>query len=109
MRYGVRVVDASSANYPANGFDSVTTVRDLLNILTLEAHMEADVEAVISLPWPCFMGAPEAQQYIVSDGLKYTSDITVSDLIVDINGNPLSLEMMVGDMLDMPLAALMEM
>ncbi|MFK7853874.1 MAG: DUF945 family protein [Granulosicoccus sp.] len=109
VSYGVSVVDANSPNYPVNGFDSVETVRDVLNMLKLEAHLDADVAAIDQSPLAMFMGAPEAQQYIVSDGVKYTADVTVSDLIVDINGNPLSLELMVGEMLDMPLAAVLEM
>lgn len=109
LSYGISVVDADSPNYPVNGFDSVETVRDVLNMLKLEAHLDADVAAIDQSPLAMFMGAPEAQQYIVSDGIKYTADVTVSDLIVDINGNPLSLELMVGEMLDMPLAAMLEM
>lgn len=109
VSYGISVVDASSSNYPADGFDSVSTVRDLLKMVKLQVHLDADVGVIDQSPLAMFMGAPEAQQYIVSDGVKYTADVTVSDLIVDINGNPLSLEMMVGEMLDMPLAAMMEM
>jgi len=108
LSYGISIVDASSPNYPTDGFDSVSTVRDVLSMVKLEAHLDADVEAIDQSPLAMFMGAPEAQQYIVSDGIKYRSDITVSNLIVDINGNPMSLEMMVGEMLDMPLATMLE-
>jgi hypothetical protein len=109
VSYGISVVDASSPNYPADGFDSVSTVRDVLKMVKFEAHLDADVGAIDQSPLAMFMGAPEAQQYIVSDGVKYKADVTLSDLIVDINGNSLSLEMMVGEMLDMQLAAMMEM
>lgn len=109
ISYGISIVEATSPNYPVGGFDSVSTVRDVLNMVKIEAHLDADVDAIDITPLAMFMGAPQAQQYIVSDGVKYISDVSVSDLIVDINGNPLSLEMMVGEMLDMPLAALMQM
>lgn len=109
VSYGISVVEASSPNYPVGGFDSVSTIRDVLNMVKFEAHLDADVAAIDQSPIAMFMGAPEAQQYIVSDGIKYTADVTVSDLIVDINGNPLSLELIVGEMLDMPLAAMIDM
>ena len=53
------------------------------------------------------MMSAQAQQLIVDDGTRYKADITLKDLIVDINGNPLSLEMMMGEMLDTKLAEAM--
>ena len=107
--YGISVLEETSPYYPANGLDSLETVRDLMNVVTLNAYLDADAGAVDLTPLGMFMMMPEAQQYILADGIKYKSDITVSNLIVDINGDPLSLEMMMGDMLEMPLSELMSM
>ncbi len=109
LSYGISVADAASPNYPTGGFDSVSTVRDVLNMIKFEAHFKADVAAIDQTPLAMFMGAPQAQEYILSDGVNYTTDVTVSDLIVDINGNPMSLELMVGEMLDMSFADVLDM
>lgn len=108
LNYGLSVADAASPNYPAGGFNSASTVRDVLNMLKFEAHFKADVAAIDQTPLAMFMGAPQAQQYIVSDGVNYTADLTVTDLIVDINGNPMSLELMVGEMLDTSFADVLD-
>lgn len=107
--YGLSVVDANSPNFPVNGLDSVETARDLLNMLKAEMHVKADAAVVDQTPLAMFMMSPQAQQMIISDGVTYSSDIVVSDLIVNINGNPMSLEIMIGEMLDMPLKDLMSM
>lgn len=104
LDYGISVVDGSSPNYPTEGLATITTLRDLLNVTRLEAHLQADADAIDQTPLAMFMMSPQAQQVIVADGTSYKADITLRDLIVDINGNPLSLEMMLGEMLDMPLA-----
>lgn len=108
LDYGISVIDGSSPNYPAGGLGSIATLRDLLNVTQLEAHLNADADAIDQTPLAMFMVSPQAQQVIVADGTSYKADITLKDLIVDINGNPLSLEMMMGEMLDMPLADAMD-
>ncbi len=85
------------------GTDNLQTVRDLVQALTARVQLDADVDAINMTPLAMLMGHPLASQYIVDDGVKYTSDIKVADLILDANGDPQSLEMMLGGMLDMPL------
>lgn len=102
--YGISVIDETVPAFPANGLASIVTLRDLLNVLTLEAHLDADATAIDQTPLAMFMMSPQAQQVIVADGVSYKADLTLSELIVDINGNPLALEMMLGDKLDTPLA-----
>lgn len=108
LDYGISVIEASSPNYPAGGLASIATFRDLLNVTYLEAHLNADADAIDQTPLAMFLMSPQAQQVIVADGTSYKADITLKDLIIDINGNPLSLEMMMGEMLDMPLADAMK-
>lgn len=98
LNYGLGILDKGTGDVLA-----VSTVRDVLDILRLELHLDADAAAVDQTPLAMVMMQPQAQQYILSDGVSYTSDIVVQDMLVDINGNPLSLEMMLGEMLDMPL------
>ena len=102
------VVEETSPNYPVAGLASVVTLRDALTALQFEIILDTDSAAIDQSPLGMFMGMPAAQQFIVAEGGKYKSDITVQDLVVDINGNPMSLEMMLGKALDMPLATLMD-
>lgn len=107
LDYGLSVVEESRAAYPAGGIASIKTLRDLFNVLVLEAHFSADAAVIDQSPLAMFLMRPEAQQFIVSDGVSYKADMTLSELIMDINGNPMAFEMMLGDKLDMPLADIM--
>ncbi len=107
LSYGIGVIDDSVPGFPVNGLTSIVTLRDLLNVLTLEAHLAADAAAIDQTPLAMFMMSPQAQQVVVADGISYTSDMTLKELIVDINGNPLALEMLLGDKLDIPLTDIM--
>lgn len=109
LDYGISVIDESSPHYPAGGLSSIATLRDLLKVMQLEAHLNADVEAIDLTPLALLMQSPQAQELIVATGTSYAADITLNEMILDINGNPLSLEMMMGEMLDMPLADVLEM
>ncbi|ASJ72593.1 DUF945 family protein [Granulosicoccus antarcticus] len=108
LDYGISVIEDSSPYYPVGGLASISTVRDLLNITQFEAHLKADADAIDQTPLAMFMMAPQAQQVIVADGSSYTADITLKELIVYINGNPLSLELMMGEILDTPIAQITE-
>lgn len=85
-----------------SGTDNLVTVRDLLQALTANVVLDADAAAVNQTPLAMMMH-PMASQYVIDDGVKYTSDLKVADLILDANGDPQSLEMMLGGMLEMPL------
>ncbi|MBX2881226.1 MAG: YdgA family protein [Granulosicoccus sp.] len=87
----------------ASGTDNLVTVRDLLLALTANVKLDADAEAVNQTPLAMMMMHPMASQYVIDDGVTYSSDIKVADLIIDANGDPQSLEMMLGGMLEMPL------
>ena len=104
--FGMNIIEESSAYFPAGGIASVETLRDVLNILEINLNLDADAAAVDMTPLAMLLTSPEAEQVIVADGVTYQSDVQVSNLIVDINGNPMSLELMIGEMLDMSLADL---
>lgn len=103
-----KVVDSSSEYFPAAGLASIATLREALNTLELDVNLDADAAAIDQTPLAIVLGMPDAEQFIVADGLTYKSDISVRNLVVDINGNPLSLEFVIGEMLDMPLASLLD-
>ena len=86
-----------------NGIATIATVRDLLSVITAQVTLDADAEAVNLTPAAMLLTDPKMQTYVLDDGVKYTSDIRMADLILDINGEPLSLELMLGEMMDMPL------
>lgn len=86
-----------------SGTENMFTVRDLLQALTANVVLDADAAAVNQTPLAMMMMHPIASQYVLDDGVKYKSDIKVADLILDANGDPQSLEMMLGGMLETPL------
>ena len=103
----INVVDASSPHYPANGLSTLKTLRELLQLLSLELTVEADVAAINVTPAAAFMQSPMIQQFVVSDEESHTMNVTVADLVVDINGNAATLEQMLPINLDMPLETLL--
>ena len=106
VKISMSVIDDSSPNYPTTGLTSLTTVRDLLNVTQAEFSLQADAAALDQTPLAAFLVSPQVEQFVLADGVSYQSKINVKDLIVDINGNPLSLELIMGDTLDMPLPAI---
>lgn len=104
---GGRVAASASIRFDgdgtASGYDSLQTVGNLLSALSANIMLDADAAALDMTPAVMFMGSPPLDTWIVNNGVSYTSDVTFKDLIVDINGNALPLEMMLGEALDMPL------
>jgi len=86
-----------------SGYDSIATMRDLANALALRLQLNADEAALNATPAAMLLMHPMAQDYLVYDGFSYAADIKASELILDVNGNPQSLEDMLGGMLEMPL------
>jgi len=86
-----------------SGSDHMATLGDLLRAMTGELQFNADAAALEQTPAAMFLNDPSVGAYVQNDGEKYRSTIKVADLVVDINGEPLSLELMFGDMLAMPL------
>ena len=103
LSYDLAVLDETAPAYPAQGLKSLVTLRDLLNVLAFEVHFNADAEAIDQTPLAMFMMSPQAQQVIVADGVTYKGDVSLNELVLDINGNPLAIEMMLGEKLDVPL------
>lgn len=87
----------------ASGYDAMTTVGELVRALKLSATLEADADAIALTPAAMFLAGDQLAPWIVSDGTGYRSELGLDDLIVDVNGNPMSLELMAGGMLEMPL------
>lgn len=87
-----------------SGYDSISTLRDLLMAVDVQINLAADADALAKTPLAMAMMHPAASEYIVSDGLRHVSDVKISNLILDVNGNPQSLEDLVGGALSMPLS-----
>ncbi|OED40095.1 hypothetical protein AB833_13025 [Chromatiales bacterium (ex Bugula neritina AB1)] len=86
-----------------SGIDSMLTVGDLLQAINVNMELEADAPAISMTPAAMFMMHPMAQQYIINDGEKYTSNINIANLMLDINGTLQPLDQLMGDTLDIPL------
>ena len=104
VKLAVSVIDQSSPNYPSSGLASLTTVRDLLNVTEAELQFRGDAAAIDQTPLAAFLLSPQAEQFVLADGVTYQTSINAKDLIVDINGNPLSLELIMGETLDLALS-----
>ena len=87
----------------ASGHDSMTTVGDLVRALRISATLDADAGALAMTPAGMFLAGDALAPWIVSNGVTHESALVVDDLILDVNGNPMSLEMMAGDLLSLPL------
>ena len=90
------------------GYDNIVTVSDLLNVLDIDLTVNADKSAIDMTPAAAFMQSPEAQMAFIDEGDQYTGKATLDGTTVDVNGNLFPLEDMLGGMLEMPLADLLE-
>lgn len=106
LKVNVGVIDGASPNYPLTGLQSITTVRELLSVTEAELRFHADAAALDQTPLAALLVSPQTEQFVLADGITYQSLIKTKDLIVDVNGNPLSLELIMGDTLDMTLFAI---
>lgn len=86
-----------------SGSENIATVGDLIAAMTGKLDIDADLAALAMTPLPILLNDPSMAQWIVNDGETVKTRISVEDMIIDINGNPLPLEMMLGDMLQTPL------
>lgn len=106
LKFNVGIIDGASPNYPSTGLQSITTVRDLITVTEAELVFQADATALDQTPLAAFLVTPQAERFVLADGVTYQSLIKAKDLIVDINGNPLSLELIMGDTLNKSLSAM---
>ncbi len=86
-----------------SGMDTIATVGDLLEAIRFGVKIDADQLAIEMTPAAMFMMHPMAQQYIVNEGEKYTTDISLAYLMIDVNGNTQPLSQLIGDQLNAPL------
>jgi len=108
VTYGIEVVDSDSSLFPVGGVAAAKTVGDLVGALKVDYSLNADVSAIEQTPLAAMMTAPMVQQYVVSDGKSYKMEVSVADLVVNINGSPLSLELLFPDQLNMPVSSVLE-
>ena len=87
----------------ANGMDNLATVGDLIHALQASLTVDADAAALESTPLAMMLYSPQASQVLVEENGKYTANITLDDAVLDINGQPLSLALMLQEPMQMPL------
>jgi len=92
-----RVIDAAE-------FTNDTTLGDLLMSLSGEMSLDADGGAIELTPMGFMLQAPPASDFIAFDGSKYNSKVVLADNVIDLNGTPFPLDMMLGPYLEMSLA-----
>ena len=85
------------------GLASLVTVGDLARATRTTLALDVDEAAVAITPAAMFLDPAALAPWVVSDGTRYTADIVLDDLIVDVNGVPMSLEDMAGEALAAPL------
>lgn len=86
----------------ADGLSLVSTVGDLIETVSVNVILDADAAAIDMTPAAMFMMHPMAQQYIIASSDKYSSNIHVANLMLDINGNMQPIRQLLGDGLDEP-------
>jgi len=103
--YVVRFIGDDSTN----GFEDIVTVSDALNAVEMDLNVKVDKAALEMTPAAMFTGSPEMAMALVDAGDHYYSTATLRGTAVELNGNFFPLQDMVGDMLDMPIEAMIEM
>ena len=90
-----------------SGYDLLTspnaTVGDLLNALRVDMNMDAPGEVLGLTPVAMFLDPTAFAPWIVDNAGSLSSNIVVDDLVIDVNGEPMALGMMIGDALYEPL------
>ncbi len=69
-----------------SGFEYMSSVRDVLSSMAINAKVDADVQAVNMTPLAMFAYSPPASSFIINDGSKFTADLTFQDLLLYANG-----------------------
>jgi len=89
----------------ATGYDNVVTIGDAIRTLKSSINLYGDADAVNMTPLAgLMMMSPEAEQFIIVDETSYRMDAILEDFNVDVNGSPFPLQLMMGEMADMPIS-----
>ena len=82
------------------------TVGDLARTIAADVAFKADTDAIMnSIVGPMIQGSP-AMNYLVVTDEYITLDAKLDNLKLHVNGETLPLELMIGHMLDAPLASI---
>ena len=90
-----------------SGYDLLTsssaTRGDLLRAIKIEVSLNAPDAALALTPVGMFIDPAMLAPFIVANASGLTSNIVVDDLVADVNGEQMPLELMLGEQLTMPL------
>jgi len=92
-----------------SGYADIVTVADILNAIEVDLNMKADKGALALTPAMMFTDSPEAQMVLADGGDHFYTKATLRGTAVELNDNFFPLQDMVGEMLDMPIEALLAM
>ena len=90
------------------GLDGLETVGDLARAVKVSATIDVDDGALALTPAAMFVDADALAPWVVRDADGYRADLSIDNLVMDLNGQPMPLEMMAGEALDMSLEGLLE-
>ena len=105
LRLGVK--ETGQEGMTADALDKIVTGRDILNVLSFDGAMYAEIAALAQTPVMMMLGF--AGDYITVGEDAITSEVLLEGSTLMVNGVEIPLDLMLGDMLDMPLADLMRM
>ncbi len=86
-----------------------TTVGELVRSMSGDVSLDADAAAINEVPMVAgLLQVPPVTDFITFDGNRYSGQLTLADGVLNLNGNALPLELMLGDMLNLTLAELVQ-
>ena len=89
-----------------SGLADMETVGDAARAVRAALTLDVDADALAMTPAAMFLDPAALAPWIVQDADGLHANVVIEDLVMDVNGQPMQLDMMAGEALDMPLAEL---
>lgn len=91
-----------------DGLAGMNTVGDVARAMRASATLNVDGDALALTPVGMLLDPSSLAPWIVSDAEGYRADIRVENLVMEVNGMPMPLEAMLGEVLDASLEAMFD-
>ncbi|MFK7996700.1 MAG: DUF945 family protein [Granulosicoccus sp.] len=105
IRLGVK--EASADGMSENALKNVVTGRDLLNVITLNGSLNADVAALAGTPVMMMLGG--VGEFVTVTDESILSEVSLEGTTLNVNGVEMPLDILSGGMLDVPFSDLLQM